>query len=165
MNSSNCCAAWPTNMSRPLACVHPHSLASRSKRVSRGLYTASNTTLKPAAWRASFGTGVISTLSGYIPRDVVFARTSPFTAPLRISSSVTASPPHANASAWARSKLRLAMMILPAPLNAAPNAKPRAAPPAPTTIIVFPRSTVSVSHVFPLRCAAYARSIVVMAAL
>jgi hypothetical protein len=36
VKSSNCSAACPTNMSSPLACVHPTSAASRSSVVSSG---------------------------------------------------------------------------------------------------------------------------------
>eukprot|EP00740_Mantoniella_antarctica_P001970 CAMPEP_0181364018 /NCGR_PEP_ID=MMETSP1106-20121128/9116_1 /TAXON_ID=81844 /ORGANISM="Mantoniella antarctica, Strain SL-175" /LENGTH=178 /DNA_ID=CAMNT_0023478611 /DNA_START=301 /DNA_END=837 /DNA_ORIENTATION=+ len=160
VKSSNCSAACPTNMSNPLACVHPTSLASRSNVVSRGLYTASNTTWNPPAARASLGTGLRPT-SGSIPTEVVFASTSPRTNPLCSCSSVAAVPPHASANACARSKLRLAT-ITSAPLNLAPNAKPLPAPPAPTTTTVLPLSTVSGSQPSPRD--ARAASIAAMAA-
>ena len=125
-------------MSSPLACAHPASFASRSSLVSRGLYTASNTTSNPPASSADLGTGLASA-SGTIPTDVVLASTSPRTAPPRRSSMVRATPPHAAASASARSKPRFTTTTF-APSNAAPNAKPRPAPPAPTTTTVLPFS-------------------------
>ena len=58
VNSSNCNAACPTNMSSPLASSHPTSFASLSSFVSSGLYTASKTTSNPPAAIADLGVGV-----------------------------------------------------------------------------------------------------------
>ena len=120
-------------MSSPLACAHPASFASRSSLVSRGLYTASNTTSNPPASSADLGTGLASA-SGTIPTDVA-APASRGARRRGASQSLHAfcarGGVHASGGASARSKRRVHVHDVRALRARRRTAEPRPAPPAP----------------------------------